>query len=722
VLVLLIGWGSSIADPTFGAPLPDTLPPLTVEQLQARLAKPIQTEAGPAIDLRRFTIDLSPQNQNFANWFYTRLQTRLQQAETPLGLDLSYSQIQGNFDVRRLGLPLPLQGQDFPPGFGNREQAELRQDRRRLFQLSQLSRSLLLSPIQDSSSPSSIVLQPLSVFPGTLNLVQTQFNGPVSLTNVFVLASIAGQGAKFAAGLNAIEARFSKAVNLVGAQFQGSVQFRNSNFYDRANFNRSQFQGEVTFQGAEFQGTANFSQSIFYNSVNFRKVQWQGNADLTQTRWLDTVNFDKGKFTRSLFLTEAIFSDRASFRESSFRQPVNLRGATVEMQLDFSDTNFAPETYLNLSGLDFDPDQAKLLGNPGQIGRVLSVPTLRDNENLLRNLVRNFRQLEQIADANQVEYTTQMLRLRELRQEVLGININTASPTRLRQLGFTPAQVTAILQTRLQVPFRSLTDLLNLDAVSLATYIKVKDRAIARPPVSQIQALAERWTSGLNWLLLSLLLLLSRYGTSTGLVFGVGVLTIANFGVAFWLIDRLRRFKPQKILPTWPETLWILSSFSGLTLVGLVNVFRTSPQPWLTLVCLGLLTVPVPAWLIIRLYHQGRYHDQMTTSYLVIEGTLRELRFLIGRLPVIPSYPFFRERYTPIVWQRRWNWLNYYDFSLNNLFKFGFNDIRLRDEHMPGLITTLAWYQWGLGFLYLALLLWTLSRTIPGLNLLIYFK
>jgi hypothetical protein len=88
----------------------------------------------------------------------------------------------------------------------------------------------------------------------------------------------------------------------------------------------------------------------------------------------------------------------------------------------------------------------------------------------------------------------------------------------------------------------------------------------------------------------------------------------------------------------------------------------------------------------------------------------------------MPRFTFFRDRYMPILWDRRWNWLNYYDFSLNNLLKFGFNDIRLRDEHLPGIITTLVWYQWGLGILYLALLLWTLSRTIPGLNLLIYLK
>ncbi|MDF5723869.1 MAG: hypothetical protein PUP91_26080 [Rhizonema sp. PD37] len=51
-----------------------------------------------------------------------------------------------------------------------------------------------------------------------------------------------------------------------------------------------------------------------------------------------------------------------------------------------------------------------------------------------------------------------------------------------------------------------------------------------------------------------------------------------------------------------------------------------------------------------------------------------------------------------------WNSLNYYDFSLNNLLKLGFNDIRLRDEHLLGIVSSLAWYQC-LGLLYITLLL-----------------
>lgn len=152
------------------------------------------------------------------------------------------------------------------------------------------------------------------------------------------------------------------------------------------------------------------------------------------------------------------------------------------------------------------------------------------------------------------------------------------------------------------------------------------------------------------------------------------------------------------------------------------GVFQSSPHPWLSLGCLSFILFPIPLAYTFLLYEQGRFHDLMDVSYLVQDGTLRQLRILIGRLPIIPNYPMFRERYIPLLWDRHWNWLNYYDFSLNNLLKTGFNDIRLRDEHLPGLITSLVWYQWTLGVFYISLLLWTLSRTIPGLNLLIYLK
>ncbi|NER81982.1 MAG: hypothetical protein F6K42_20955, partial [Leptolyngbya sp. SIO1D8] len=155
--------------------------------------------------------------------------------------------------------------------------------------------------------------------------------------------------------------------------------------------------------------------------------------------------------------------------------------------------------------------------------------------------------------------------------------------------------------------------------------------------------------------------------------------------------------------------------------LGVLTLFRLGDAPLLTGSAIVLVVVPIPTVLIVLLYRQGRFHNQLDTSYLVEDGSARQLRLLIARLPIIPKFPFYRDRYYPIDWQRRRNWLNYYDFSLNNWFKFGFNDIRLRDKSVPGLVTALVWYQWAVGLVYVTLLLWTLSRTIPGLNLLLYF-
>ncbi len=695
---------------------PDKIP-LTLDLLQDKLRNPIQSDGLPTIDLHGLVIDLRPENQVFRDQFYPLLQAQLQRPGTPVGLDLSYSLIQGDFQISLLGLRAPLYGQALSPIFSPTEQEQLQRDRRRLSQLGKLSKSLLATP-NDSASTS---LQ-ITAFRGPLKLMQTRFAGDADFTNTFFLNRIEAQGVQFLQTSDWSQTRFSQATSFAGAAFAGDARFRSSIFFGKVGFDQAQFQQEVTFQSSEFQSTANFNRAIFQQNANFSRVQWQGNADFAQTRWLAQAMFSRSMFSESFFLADAVFEKTALFREVRFNKPVNLRGAAILERAEFGYASFAKGAYLNVPGLRFDSDRAKIVGNPGQIGKYISVPTLQGNENLLRELIRNFRRLEQIPDANQLDYTREGLRLRELRQQVFGININTASIAQLSQLGFSTEQVTQIAQRRHQVPFRNPTELLSLGAVDLATFINVRDRIIAREPVSPGREVWNRVSTGLSYFGLGLLLLLSRYGTNNWLIFGVGLVAGAYFGVLFWLVDRWRRITPTPILPTPTETIWVMSGYSVLTLAGFSAVFRNSDYPLMTLASVAAIVIPVPLVLLILLYRQGRYHPKLDESYFTEEGSLRQIRILIGRLPVIPSHEMFRERYLPILWDRRWGWLNYFDFSFNNLLKFGFNDIRLRDEFMPGLITALVWYEWTLGFLYIALFLWTLSRTIPGLNLLIYFK
>ncbi len=714
---LMIGLIGVIGFPDIAIAQPERTP-LTLELLQERLRSPVPREGTRILDLRRTTIDLRPENADFRDQFYSLVQAQLQRPGLPLGLDLSYSLIEGDLAIAKLGLRAPLYGESLSPIFTPTEKAQLQRDRRRLSRLSTLSRSLLITSKESSQAPSAQI----TVFRGPIKLVQTRVTGFADFTNTFFLNRLEAPGAQFPAGADWSQTRFSLPVSFTNANFGREALFRNNIFFGKADFNQAQFRGEVNFQSSEFQATANFNQAVFYQSANFGRVQWQGNADFAQTRWREQTLFTKDKFSQLFFLTDATFEQSVIFREAQFNRAVNLRGATILDRADFSYCSFSKGAYLNVAGLRFDSDKAKILGDPGQIGKAISVPTLQGNENLLRELVRNFRRLEQISDANQIDYTAQRLRSQLLLQRLLGTNLNTAKLPQLITIGFDARQAAAIVQQREKQPFRNPTELLTVAAVDLETYIRVRDRVITVEPLSPILNGLDHLSLAFNWVALSLLLLLSRNGTSFWLTFGVGLVTIAYFSLLFWGVDRWRRRYPKPILPTWREFAWVSSFATVLNLGGLLAVFRNGDRPWMTLACLAIVMVPIPLILIGLLIRQGRYHPLLDASYFVEEGTLRQLRILIGRLPIIPREPVFRDRYLPILWDRRWSWLNYFDFSFNNFLRFGFNDIRLRDQHLPNLVTGLVWYQWSLGTLYIALLLWTLSRTIPGLNLLIYFK
>ncbi|MGD1859775.1 MAG: pentapeptide repeat-containing protein [Leptolyngbyaceae cyanobacterium] len=706
--VVMIGWGwLMLPMPSRAAEL--STHPLTVTQLQDRIKHPVQRDGKPTIDLRRIVLDLRDENDEFRTQFYRLLQNRLQVGDTTFNLDLRESIIKGEFDLQRLSLREPLYGEAFLPLLTEQEQAQLRRDRRRLSQLSELSRSLLLQP-----QPTALRIY---LFRNDLNLAQTRFEGPVLAADIFFLGPVNAQGVQFLKPVNFSESRFSQTVTLVAGQFQQAARFRSTLFFGRFRGSQANFAETVTFQGSEFAAGAGFGQTTFQQEANFSRVNFRDSADFGKTTWQGGGSFLKTTFAGDLFLTEARFAGPVSWRQSRFEQSANLRGAIVQSQLDFGDAAFGSETRLNVAGLDFNSDQGELLGSPGQIGQVLSVPNLAGNETLLRNLVRNFRELEQVADANRIEYLTERLRLRSLQQQLTSFNLNTASQQQLETVGFSAAQSQAIVARRQESPFVKAADVLDLAGIDLAAYVKARDRIIAQPPLSA----TKRLQLSLRWAALAALLLLSHYGTSVGLTLSVGLMAIALSSLLFWFVDRYRRRVPTPITPSREETLWMGGSFIIVIAVSALMLNRLGDTPGLTAIATFLLVLPIPLIITTLLYRQGRFHDQLDTSYLVEDGSLRQLRLLIARLPIIPKFPFFRDRYYAIDWQKRRNWLNYYDFSLNNWFKFGFNDLRLRDEDVPGLVTALVWYQWAIGLAYIALLLWTFSRTIPGLNLLLYF-
>jgi len=616
--------------------------PLTVTLLQERLSAPVLKEGMTTIDLANLVIDIRDENKELQEQFYQQIQGQINRAKQPLGLDFSNSLIQGNFIASRLGLPTPLTKVALATLLSPTEEQLLQQDENFLF---------------DSDEPVFNV----TVFRGPVKLQGTVFMGEVDFSKTFFLQIVEAMAAKFSRESNWVESRFARVAKFTKANFMGDVNFSQSQFLNKAIFRSVHFKSITNFHGSHFTAEAYFDQTKYDKTADFTRTFWEKEANFSQSQWRDRPLFSKSRFLSLLTFRNATFEKSGAFRSSYFNGVVSFQDVKLLDQVDFSNSTFTKNSYLSVSGLAFDSDKAKILGDRGVIGQAIYLPNLTGNETVLRNLVRNFRSLEQIADANQIEYKTEKLRLQQLKQKLNNI---------------------------------SVIRLINLTWVA----------------------------DFLHTSFLALLLLLSQDGTNFSLVFGTGIIIFAYFGCLFWLIDRVRRLTPKPVIPNGYEIFCMVTSYIILTLSGVFNILQSASRPLLTLTAIALILVPLPLILIIELYRRGRYHDLMDSSYFLQDGSMRQLRLLITRLPVVPEFPLFRDRYTPIPWQKRWNWLNYYDLSLNNLLKLGFNDWRVRDRELPAIISFLVWYQWGIGIFYITLLLWTLSRTIPGLNLLIYLK
>ncbi|KAB0239888.1 pentapeptide repeat-containing protein [Microcystis aeruginosa EAWAG127a] len=616
--------------------------PLTVTLLQERLSAPVLKEGMTTIDLANLVIDIRDENKELQEQFYQQIQGQINRAKQPLGLDFSNSLIQGNFIASRLGLPTPLTKVALATLLSPTEEQLLQQDENFLF---------------DSDEPVFNV----TVFRGPVKLQGTVFMGEVDFSKTFFLQIVEAMAAKFSRESNWLESRFARVAKFSQATFMGDVNFSQSQFLNKAIFRTAHFKSITNFHGSHFTAEAYFDQTKYDKLADFTRTFWEKEANFSQSQWRDRPLFSKSRFLSLLTFRNATFEKSGAFRSSYFNGVVSFQDVKLLDQVDFSNSTFTKNSYLSVSGLAFDSDKAKILGDRGVIGQAIYLPNLAGNETVLRNLVRNFRSLEQIADANQIEYKTEKLRLQQLKQKLNNI---------------------------------SVIRLINLTWVA----------------------------DFLHTSFLALLLLLSQDGTNFSLVFGTGIIIFAYFGCLFWLIDRLRRLTPKPVIPSRYEIFCMVTSYIILTLSGVFNILQSASRPLLTLTAIALILVPLPLILIIELYRRGRYHDLMDSSYFLQDGSMRQLRLLITRLPVVPEFPLFRDRYTPIPWQKRWNWLNYYDLSLNNLLKLGFNDWRVRDQELPTIVSFLVWYQWGIGIFYITLLLWTLSRTIPGLNLLIYLK
>ncbi|MBE9045506.1 pentapeptide repeat-containing protein [Pleurocapsales cyanobacterium LEGE 10410] len=614
---------------------------LTVEILQERGQNLIQQDGKDTINLTNYIIDLSNPSSELSQQLYREINNIVSRASNPIKIDFSDAIIQGDFRLNQLGIFTTI-------GEGA------------LFSLFTPSEQKLIEQYYPLANNVGQQIPLVNVFRGELKFDQTVFTGEVDGSNSLFLQPVTATSAKFQAVVKLDRAIFGREVDFSQAVFEQPLSLLQSHFFAETKFNQVKFEGITDFKNSQFEQPVDFSESMFNQLIDFTRSVFISSADFSQTIFRDRLVFAKSKFLNSLIFINSTLKQPITFRDIYVNSTIDLQDAHLLNRIDFSNAFFTSKASINVSGLTFDSTEAKIIGQTGVISKFVNVKRLAGNETVLRNLIRNFRSLEQIADANYLEFKQKQLRVKQIGDRLANTTWRTI---------FSWTWISLIFQ----------------------------------------------------WLGLNLLLLLGDYGTNINLLFNIGIIAIALFSLVFWWIDRYRPSISQPIMPTRYEITMMLGSYLILTMLGIVNIFLTTDRPWIILIGIAIILLPIPTLITSLIYLQGRYHKLLNTSYFVENGQFREFRLLLGRLPIIPRFPFFRERYQPILWDKRWGWLNYYDFSLNNIFKLGFNDIRLRDRHLPGLISTLVWYQWCLGVLYIVLLLWTLSRTIPGLNLLIYF-
>ena len=614
---------------------------LTLAMLQKQTHNLIQQEGKDTIDLSNYIIDISNPDSEFSIQFYREINNTISHASNPISIDFSNGIIQGNFKLNQLGISSLLEEGALPSLFTLLEQEKINQ----------------YYPLVKNSEKQ---IPRINIFRGELKLDGTIFTGEVDGSNCLFLQSLIATSAKFQGTVKFSKSIFGQEIDFSDAIFNQNIDVSRSHFFAKVKFKQVEFQEITNFSNSQFESLIEFNKAVFVQLVDFTRSVFIQPANFSNTIYRDRLIFAKSKFLDTLIFINSTFEKTITFRDIYANSIINLQDVHLLNRIDFSNAFFTPRAKINASGLAFDAAEAKIIGETGRIGKFMDVNRLEGNETVLRNLIRNFRSLEQIADANYIEYQREQLKA--------------------KQLG---------------------------DRLTKISWQKI---------------FSWTWISLIpQWLSLNLLLLLGGYGTNINLLFSIGIMAIAFFSFLFWFIDRYRPNISQPIVPSHYEIVTMTGSFFTLTIVSIFNIFITTDRPWLTLVGIALIILPIPMLLTILIYWRGRYHQLLDTTYFVEDGSLRQFRLLLGRLPIMPRFPFYRDRYEPILWQKRWNWLNYYDFSFNNIFKLGFNDIRLRDRYLPGLISTLAWYQWCIGVVYIILLFWTLSRTIPGLNLLIYF-
>ena len=377
---------------------------LTLEILEEQIGNSIQKDGHSTIDLRNYIIDLSNPERELTRQFYQQINHIISRNTNPIVIDLSNSIVRGNLSLSQLGISTFVDEGALSSLLNPLEQNKIRQ----------------YYPVANDVPQHTEI----NVLRGSLYFNGTMFTGEIDGSNSLFLQSFEATAANFQELANFDHSVFSQDVNFSDSIFEQSVNFGKTHFFAKAKFNGSDFKGFADFSNSQFEEVLKFDKSLFEEIGDFSHSVFVQPIKFSRTMFRDRLNFAKAKFLDSLVLVDSTLEGTTILRDIYVKSLVNLQDTHILNKIDLSNAFFALNSRIDVSRLAFDSTEAKITGQPGIIGKLIKVDRLSGNEIVLRNLIRNFRSLEQIADANFIEYQQQRLRERQIGDRLLETQSN----------------------------------------------------------------------------------------------------------------------------------------------------------------------------------------------------------------------------------------------------------------------------------------------------------
>ena len=462
----------------------------------------------------------------------------------------------------------------------------------------------------------------------------------------------------------------SAPIVLQNVTFNGDVKFISCVFKQTAVFFDNQFKGDIDFSKSHFEKDIVFSGSTFK-----KKAIFQGSTITGTARFIDITFKSGADFTNSTFESATFFI------LSCFEQPVSFYGATFE-----KDANFTNATFTDISFSDSTIKRNLTFYGAKVKGRILFISTLQGGAKFLGDIL-DFR-----------------------RTELNEIILSGGDPTPESEPGeFTGAilRVDNALDFRRATIRKAVFNDIQLDNTLNLLDVKFEGPMYVSSGSDFKEVKFDRWPSGKilpfrkGELKESMYIFIRLFNEKKDAVNeNLAYFDYLAIGRKIKISEACSRF-----FGNWRSKislLWEIPSYILLSLFWVISEFGTN-----LLRVFGVGIVFILLFMLSYIFY-GKHN-----CFTKIQRPL-EIKTRLSDTPILS----FGEISLETTWVGD-KWFKpvrlYFLFSFYTFVKLGVGDIRLRPEATP-FLKMMVWTEWGLGYLWYLLLIYTLSRTAPILK------